>query len=127
VETSIRRRELNCFPQWINRPPNQLTIIESASGPARDSDVTRGAHLHGRHSRAHLSSFRSRFQQNTHFLERLMQLGQMVSALTFVVVILLQCDAPIRVSKSRTMAVQQEIKHRGNRARHASVPYSLHI
>ena len=42
-------------------------------------------------------------------------------------VILLQCDTPIRVSKSRTMAVKQEIKHRGNRARHASVPYSLHI
>jgi hypothetical protein len=49
------------------------------------------------------------------------------AVLTFVVVILLQCDAPIRVSKSRTMAVQQEIKHRGNRARHASVPYSLYF
>jgi hypothetical protein len=53
--------------------------------------------------------------------------GRLAPALTFVVVILLQCDAPIRVRKSRTMAVEQEIKHRGNRARHASVPYSLYI
>ena len=45
----------------------------------------------------------------------------------FCCVILLQCDAPIRMCKSRTMAVKQEIKHRGNRARHASVPYSLYI
>jgi len=50
-----------------------------------------------------------------------MLLGRLAPALTFVVVILLQCDAPIRVPKSRTMAVQQEIKHRGTRARHASV------
>jgi hypothetical protein len=66
-------------------------------------------------------------EQKEPFARRLMVLDRLAAALTFVLVILLQCDAPIRVPKSRTMAAQQEIKHRGNRARHASVPYSLYI
>jgi hypothetical protein len=71
--------------------------------------------------------FKVAIEQKEPFARLLMVLDRLPQALTFVLVILLQCDAPIRVRKSRTMAVQQEIKHRGNRARRASVPYSLYI